>query len=325
MNCWLLNCKSQILGLLIIMCLAPSSIWAQGDPAAFSQNNLGPRSSALGNSFTAISHSPESLYFNPAGLAREKKANLHFNTYQDLETNYIGTIISFPKFPFHYAIGYTSAAINGIQETSKNNHGSEFFEDDQYFDNGNSFSYKASVLYLNAAAPLIWNNASIGVSLKEVTEKLHRAKAKGVGMDLGIQVKAKLPFTDNPLDFGIAAENIIAPEMKWNTTGNIKEELPKIYKLGISLKLFKEQVTIVSDLRQKASSNDEKSNSLGVGIEYKLAKTLSLRVGNRDGNLSAGAGLKLHNLSLDYAISIPQTSEKEVRENTSKFSISIKL
>ncbi|MEW6609494.1 MAG: PorV/PorQ family protein, partial [bacterium] len=154
-------------------------------------------------------------------------------------------------------------------------------------------------------------NLSIGASLKLIKQKIESEKACALAFDIGLLYHE--PLLKN-LSFAFVIQNI-GTKLKFI---HKREDLPVIYRAGISYKMLDDRLILAADLTQPAD-NDCRIN---LGTEYILTSNLALRCGytsknDLDNGFSFGAGFKFNILQLDYAY-VPYGN----LENTHRISVS---
>jgi hypothetical protein len=278
---------AKIRVILLIICLlfvlSPFS-QASENAGAFLENGLGARARAMGSAQVAISRPVDAMYWNPALLTKVSKYEFSLGTYRAFETNYISCQLASTVLGLDFGIGYLSAKVSDIEETSSA--GSR---------TGNFFGYDAQAIFL-AAAYTPFPKLSLGLTTKLLSEKLHSKKATGYGMDLGL-----LYTPTKKCSLGLNLQNIIAPSMAWNTASKTSEKIPLTIRAGLGLDLL-ESLTLGIDI-----SRQKETTFYHSGLEWQFSQNLRVMAGWQNDSislnnsqLSLGLGLKLHKLIIDF-------------------------
>ncbi|RMH58606.1 MAG: hypothetical protein D6679_04220 [Candidatus Hydrogenedentota bacterium] len=141
------------------------------------------------------------------------------------------------------------------------------------------------------------DNFSAGVSLKGIYSKLDGVTASAFAADLGAEYK--LTFGDQPVTLGATAQNL-GTTLKFD---RVSEELPRTFQIGASTKLWSDRLTLYAGV-EKVIHDDFVFRG---GVEASpFVPMLTFRAGydgsNDAGNgLTAGIGIKINNIVLDYA------------------------
>ncbi|PIE51385.1 hypothetical protein CSA37_11695 [Candidatus Fermentibacteria bacterium] len=155
-------------------------------------------------------------------------------------------------------------------------------------------------------------NLSIGASSKIIYRKLMDYSAWGVGIDAAVKWSPVSSFS-----LGLNLQDVFGTWMFWNS--GVSESVSPTAKMGASfewpLSRFSTVVTFAADCdfrfegreysAQYSISDTGVSFDTHTGIELLISNTVGLRLGSNEGNMTAGAGLKLgiagHPVTLDYA------------------------
>ncbi len=144
----------------------------------------------------------------------------------------------------------------------------------------------------------------IGINFKIIRQSLFTNNASGVGMDLGWGLRFGMDdLMDNEnlgkISFGAVVKDIWKTRLTWNTPTRASDVIEREWRIGVAywqpLKNINSSLVFVYDYKQKYS------NTHHVGVEYDYNQKLDLRVGLNDGNFSAGVGIRIWILNIDYA------------------------
>lgn len=220
------------------------------------------------------------IFFNPASLAYLQRKELSFMYTQPFPESKYGLISYCHPFKcWGFGLGLVENRISGAQfrEALTNKPLAGTFDDSKI------------ALFLTGSC-LLSNRLSLGLSLKQVSQKVIDNSPNSYGLDLGVLF--------NPTDrfrLGACLQNLIHPEF---SRSSAKEDAyPINIKIGLAITPFDNWV-INLDL-DKTSHRSVRGH---LGIESRLKDLLSLRTGYDQGDLSCGLGIRLRGLSMDYTI-----------------------
>ncbi len=149
-------------------------------------------------------------------------------------------------------------------------------------------------------------NFSYGGSVKIVHKAFHDVSAWGIGFDIGAQGKV-----GDKLLVGANFQDVTTTILAWNT--GRKELIVPTLKIGAALPLKAEFLkgvlmpAVDADIRFEGRdfaaefAAGPASLDYHAGLEYVLQEKIALRAGSDAGYFSAGAGLHLPKLQVDYA------------------------
>jgi hypothetical protein len=184
--------------------------------------------------------------------------------------------------------------------------GEELIYDEGRLDWGSAVDY---ALYLSWARP-VTSSFSAGASAKVIQRTLLDHSAWGLGLDAGVQWRPVEHFSA-----GLNIQDTFGTHVFWDTGSN--ESVLPTAKLGMAttwnLGRFSTVATIAADGdfrfegRQFSAQYHAGDVSLDThfGVDLLIHDRVSLRVGSSEGNLTAGAGLRVglfgRPVTLDYA------------------------
>ncbi|NBV42622.1 hypothetical protein EBR96_07630, partial [bacterium] len=99
-------------------------------------------------------------------------------------------------------------------------------------------------------------------------------------------------------------QNIIAPQLQWDTPSRSVEELPRRIRAGIAVPLV-DWILAAADIQFQAN----RPTRLFCGVEGSWNSVCHFRGGLEDGVLSLGTGLSVSTISLDVSWSAPKLSD----------------
>jgi hypothetical protein len=184
--------------------------------------------------------------------------------------------------------GYIGAGLSGIVHTTRNS--------GRAVATGETSDYAAHGFFLGAGTR-VWDKLSAGITLKYLTEALSGYQATGFGVDLGLQYPVF-----SWLDAGLTVQNLIVPQMAWNTASGIQEPVVMAIRPGIAVQLSRE-VRVMSQVDWRES----RGTQLLWGAEYWPMEMLVVRGGYNAREFALGTGVKLGGLSVDMTWSTAWT------------------
>jgi hypothetical protein len=288
------------------------------------------RASALGDAVTALEGDVSSLFFNPAGLARQTAfSDVSLGQVKWIaDINYYYGAASFAPYDGNYGVlGLSMVYVDygDFLETIRASN------DAGYIDMGiyNPKAYYFGVTYSKA----LNDKFSIGGNLKYAVQDLD-ASITAVNVSTGSYTKKEYKPNVLVFDFGMlyhtgfqslsfgAVVRNFSKEMKLEGEGF---QLPLIFKVGVAYNaadLFdidKNEHSI--QLTVEAVHPRDFAEQINAGVEYKFMNLLALRAGwsapNDEHNFTAGVGFQKSiddfNLGIDYAY-VPWTTFSNVHK-----------
>lgn len=181
-----------------------------------------------------------------------------------------------------------------------------------------SFDQKESAVVLSYAQQ-VGEGLSLGASLKLYDRKIgpfvdvdpaspdrtipgfvsFSNKAKATSLDVGALYKfLKTPKGIDAIHLGIVLQDVNSPSVRENSGSTDSQKLN--FRAGIAIKLLEERLTLAVDYNKRTFKE------FLYGAEYWVNKMLGLRLGNDDGDFTAGVSLSINssektNFRVDYA------------------------
>lgn len=266
-------------------------------PDAGTQNPFelggGARALALSGAYVAVADDPTALFWNAAGLARLDQAELtgmHINLFFDTPYDFLGA--AYPVLDWGtFALGAARVATTGI-----------VLRDEQSFLIGpgeGNYDLRQYLLGYGRDLPL---GLRAGAVVKVDHLRLLGDTATGVDLDLGLQ--AQLPGEAGGwerLCLGVSVQNVLATPQRLSQQPDL---LPLNVRAGASYLFafgtegFRQSLLVAAGM--------DKSTWRGwrwrAGLEYGLKDLFFLRGGMQSDAWTAGAGLQVAGVALDYAL-----------------------
>jgi tetratricopeptide (TPR) repeat protein len=250
--------------LVLLLAAAPALAQNGGQVGQFLDYGVGGRAMAMGGAYYGISDDASAAYWNPAGLAQLQRKEL---------TTMQATLFATTKLTyFSYAHPTKGGSTFALSMTQLQ--GSGFEKVDAVFDpsSGQTTSVAASGNFNDSqkAMGLSWaknvtETVLFGMSLKQITRQLGGSSDSTKALDLGM-----LKTMGASYRLGLGVQNVFA-----QTTGDTQDKYPATIKIGNSLRLFKERLTLALDA-QKALGG---STDLRFGGEYWVSRWFAFRFG----------------------------------------------
>jgi hypothetical protein len=253
----------------------------------------------MGFAFAAVADDLNAIQYNPAGLAQLSGNNVsvtYLSYFQDISYGWMA--YSLPSTllgpgTLGISVGYLS--LGGIE-------GRGLSDTDAATSTFGASDLQAALSY---ALKDVVEGLSLGFNLKVISENINTTRATGFAADLGAFLSLK--DLDPGLTASVALQNL-GTGLKFVS---VTDPFPTTVKAGLAYKLLEGTMVLAADADY--ALQDSKFSFRG-GMEYWLQGMIAPRIGYRvapAGDLTtvsgigAGLGLKLSDLSVDYAF-LPQ-------------------
>jgi hypothetical protein len=270
---------------VLVFFLIISSLHAAGETGlAALKIGAGARATAMGEAFVAIADDASGLFWNPAGSVWMNKRQAHF-TYNSWIQGIQHSIASMTT-PTRYGSFGFGLMLNSIDGFERRTIASE--------EPLGTFSAHDFSLLLNYSRQ-VRPDLSLGINFKYLNEKIYLDNANGYMVDLGVRYQAPVPglfLAASLQNFGFSTQ--MAQE---------KIRLPRTLRLGAAYRLpFKPvQMLVAMDYVQVV----KEASYVNIGAEVLVLPALALRLGYQTGfeekDLSAGFGVNIGRVEIDYA------------------------
>jgi len=256
--------------------------------AIFLTQAVGARPAGMGEAFVAVANDVNTLFWNPAGMARIRNMELlvmHSEFIQDFRDEYFA--FSMP-WNAHHVFG-----VNGFIS-----YGDPIEKASLTSSNLGTFNTYDTYLSLGWAYALD-KQYSLGLTVKGLYQVIDEYAAWSVAADLGFLMLSIIPH----LNLGLTLKNLGKP------IRFIEESylLPMTMEAGASYQLFNNQLLLTFDMTKPW----QQEMVFKCGAEYNIEESLFFRIGYKYaqfGNdlgplsgLSAGIGAELSDYKVDYA------------------------
>ena len=249
-----------------------------GEPMPLLRFGTTARVWGMGNAGVATAEGVEGLYYNPAALASVEHPQLsisHSTMFVDTSMNFIATALPMGK---HGGLGAGLLILSspGIPKTDYDLVTESVIG---YFD------YLQAIAYWGMGMELE-GGIGAGVTMKGLFGTLDDATCRGYSLEGGVRYRASQGVT-----LGLLARDALG-ELSWST--GHKEDLPCQVLGGVAVELLGGRLLV-------SGETDTSLKEWGLGAEYNLRDSVQLRGGYVKDSFTAGAGLYLGRVQLDYA------------------------
>lgn len=309
---------------------------------SFLEIPLGARANGMGGAYTAVANDGTAFFWNPAGLAlnhRREVSLMYANQFNGFASYHFAGYSHKLSEQYGFSVAWIRYSVGGIEETRKlldniyerSQTGYDFspyrlgrFD---YSDNAIFFSFARlnhfllNLGWLYSDLPV---QIPVGINFKIIsggTSGLSgqngalttNARSFGIGADIGAMILvgvndlAEQPFLGD-LCVGLNIQDVTTTGIRWNAASvnsrnqNIRPQdvAEQNFKFGISY------IQPIDELQSNILFSYESNSRYGTtrhwGMEYDYRRLLQLRIGYDQRYMTFGAGLKIQNAQLDYAI-----------------------
>ena len=314
-----------VIGLLLIF-VQPPEARAGKYAAEFLSEGVGARALAMGGAYVAVADDATANYWNPAGLPFVRGPEIGFShvTMFDELANYDAFTLSVPvgrtiglgltwirlgvdNIPRYDALlGNTSDRIGQAHpEWRSDGESSGSFSDTEQayvFSVAKRFDFD---LFLGGGLTplLVPVEFSVGASGKYISQALDDHTGTGQGFDLGTMVRIGLTseapeVSTRFISLGFAVQNV-GTKLTWDTESDHQDDVTRNLRFGLGFS--QAFVSLSSMVTLAVQMDDQYSQEIRYGGEYGFRDMVFLRGGADVDDFTAGAGLKLYMVRLDYA------------------------
>lgn len=273
---------------------------------------VGARSMGMGGAYTAIADDATATYWNPAGLARiTHKQTASMRSFLDLDRKFDFGAIAFP-------LGYTTLAghvmrfgLDDIQATELNTSQIVGVKPDgtPIYDIAVLDTYSDSVLSLGVSlATSLWDNMSLGGTIKYLRDSVYKRSGSGFGADLGFL------YTPTPrVKVGLTLRNFPA-KLEWDDKLAPVTDLSVTAMLGVAYQP-NESMVFAADMKK----TEDVDFRFSVGGEYSYSRKAFFRLGYDHDHITAGLGIRQGGWQVDYAFADRPLASEHRLSSTFRF------
>jgi long-subunit fatty acid transport protein len=295
--------KRILLSLAVIgvtLCTCPVVLRAGGTTTYdFLRSDVSARAAALGGSFVTMIDDPNSIFYNPAGLASLTGNRVSFGFFKhlmDINSGYASYGTEIPKLGF---VGFGAVYINYGQFQQTGEEGQ------------NLGTFGAGEFALSAGyAGELESGFNYGVNAKFIYSSIANYNSSGAAVDFGLLYSA----VPQRLILGASLLNL---GTQFNPYINTREDLPLDLKIGASI--YPEHLPAVilvsfDGLNEQQNNFGNRLKAFAVGVEFTASPNVQLRFGYNNENrqdltigqsagfagLSLGIGFTNNTYNIDY-------------------------
>jgi len=313
------------IGLLLIF-VQPPEVQAGKYAAEFLSEGVGARALAMGGAYVAVADDATANYWNPAGLPFVHGLEIGFShvTMFDELANYDALTLSVPvgrtiglgltwirlgvdNIPRYDALlGTTSDRIGRAHpEWRSDGQSSGSFSDTEQayiFSVAKRFDFDL-VLGGGLTPLMVPIEFSVGASGKYISQSLDDRSGTGQGFDLGTLMRIGLTSESHQvstrfISLGFAMQNV-GTKLTWDTESDHQDDVTRNLRVGLGFSQAFNSLSSVVTLA--VQMDDQYGQDIRYGGEYGYRDMIFLRGGADVDDFTAGAGLKLYMVRLDYA------------------------
>ncbi|MCF8266902.1 MAG: PorV/PorQ family protein [Ignavibacteriales bacterium] len=333
--------KKKIILLMIIFSAAVFGQSKVGSTAApFLNIGIGPRAVSMGGAFVATANDATSLYWNPAGAARLNGNSVYFSHSQwfvDIAYNWAGLVFQLGDLgTMGLSLTYLDYGDIEVTTLAAQDGTGEFYNPS---DLSLAFTYAYNLT----------DRFAIGGNVKYIRQTIWNSSASSVALDIGVLFQSDIyglrigsSITNFGSDMQIDGKDLyvqhdIDPQQSGNNDEILaklntdKYPIPLTFRVGIAMDLlnYEDHLFTIGVDALHPNDNDE---SLNIGAEYNIFRTVSLRAGykslfldNSEEGLTLGFGISYDlmpgfGLQVDYAY-----QDFGILDNTQHFSLGVKF
>jgi hypothetical protein len=308
----------------LIFCLN-TTLLADGTYAGASlELGAGARPLALGGAAAAMQNNPENFIYNPSSQAflRHRSLSLMYApTFASVREplanySYVGATIPLRE-DATISINWTRFTVDDIPlypELGGNGYADRFANFDLrpdgtalgYFRDQEDVFYFTFAKMFEASFPLGWLFIDLpvqmpfGINFKVLRQSLYNSSASGLGLDIGTTLRFNLgtlleekKFGDLSIGFSILDATKTA--IVWNS--NFENRIEPSFLFGISYVHHLGPKDVDLNLFYTRLQKYDTAHLFGMELEF---KRLALRIGRNRSGLTAGAGIRMWRLQVDY-------------------------
>lgn len=306
----------------IILALSSVSFAQSKYVGSFLEIPVGAQALGMGDAFVSLADDGTAFHYNPAGTALidtkilsmmyssqygslfSPLSNFFFLGYaqklQDLNVSINWVRLSVDNIPSEPDLTvYDSPAQRELLVKSGQGYGSFSSADDAiYLNISRMFAFNIDFGWSLFKIPI---QLPVGINFKIIHRSLDGRVASGVGLDGGFMLRlpiGEVTAKENPgmFSFGMNIRDVTNTRIAWDTQTN--EIIPRSLVWGAS---YDAPINIISGDLVITINRDTRYGDFLVGGEYVYKNLLALRVGSDASNITAGAGINLNFMHVDYA------------------------
>lgn len=342
-----------LIGLLLALAALSGMEEAQATKYAgsFMENGGGARALAMGGAFTAVASDPSATFWNPAGLATVTGQELLL-----MHSERFGDLIDRDFAAYTQSVGWSllggdSSGIGfslirlGIDDIPFTEHlfdeldddGNGVVDDSELMDLlvlQDDIRYKSDqefALFISYGERL-GNGWQLGASMKFIRQSIGQYSSLGIGADLALL----RPRLWRGIDFGVKFQDITTTYLSWDTGHNelITPAIVPGLAYNYPLPDWNMSILVAGSLETRFDNRrgadqywtGSASANVHTGLEVGFSGKVFIRGGFNSGwlaeNMTAGAGFRVHPITVDYAYA---GDTLDIDEVTHRISVTVKF
>ncbi|MCK5832677.1 OmpA family protein [bacterium] len=314
----------RLLPIIFLLQIVSISCFATKYAAEFTDLSVSVRAAGMGGTFTSFDSDPQTIWWNPSGLAGlsdEIKfyymhATMFDNLYQldagaaarQLGNSYWG--LGFFRngtegIPFTHNWGYFDYGVDNLPGTGDQGEDNGQWDPGERIDSDAVYYHsEGDYLFTIAAGRALSDRLIIGASIKHLQSYIGQYSAFGFGADLGATYKLK-----ENLVLGATLRDAVGTHIRWST-GLWEQKIPSLWwggKFSLDLPAIRGNLALAGDFETHFEDYNGIAN-IGpisidphLGTELNILKHFFLRLGLDRKDFTAGAGIALAFFRVDYA------------------------
>ncbi len=281
--------------LVVAAAVFPANASTGQSGAQFLRIGAGARGPGMAGAFSAVADDATAIYWNPAGLAQldKREATLSYNSYfKDTASQFLG--YAHPLSKGTLGIG---VSVFGVKNIDKRSTAGD--TDSPDMGSFNTSDMSVSIGYANKMA-LGSGSMNLGAAAKYIRSDLGTKSAATGAVDLGSLYRFS---EDGGLSLSLSVLNL-GGTLKFEEKA---DQLPLSVKPGVSYQMaFERMGKLTLAMDSELLIHDNRA-LLEPGLEWWAHRMVAIRGGYQfgrgtgAGGASVGLGLRLSNLTLDYA------------------------
>ncbi len=311
--------RSAIVPFLIFVLCGTGSLEANSKAGTYAYSFLkipaGAKAPSMGGAHAALSHDAYGVYYNPAGISQIEGSEItgSYNNYlADIQGGFVSYVFDWSnRGKLGMSVNYLNHGSTPRTDEIGNDLG-EFGGGDiaialtfarRWVGEADESAYQADDSGTDSFPG--WSGLGFGVSTKFIYESIDDYSSDGIALDLGLIYALK----DQRTRLGFSATNL-GFQLKGLSSGH-KDPIPGIVRLGIAHRLKAAPFTVAVDGVQPFDNDIH----VAAGVNFTQFQPVELRAGystlgedyktgsdsDNFGGLTFGFGLKLKQVTLDYA------------------------
>lgn len=309
---------------MLIAVLAASTVRGQVGTLEFLAIGAGSRALAMGGAYVALADDGTAALWNPAGLAgvhRYQGYLSHVSMFNNLAAhNFAAATLPLGE-NFTAAVSWVRLSVDDIPrygelegtffDRQANRNLRSTGEPDGYFGSTDdalllSFSKAFDLEFLvggGLSPSVVPFRFSVGGNMKLIRRELDRSVATAQGLDLGaifeLQDVGDGGGVQRSIGVGLSVFDLATSKVNWSTGTGESQPTRLLFGMAARQRIpgMESVVHMTLDVETLGAQ------SMRFGVEYVVRGVLALRTGMRSESWSAGAGLYMGRLLLDYAFS----------------------